>query len=73
MRQLQLGRGERQRSVPGGGLLQRPMGALVDGHGGLPPGPAEDQGRLLLKLQPAHALDEGADEVVLSREHRLAG
>eukprot|EP00976_Prorocentrum_cordatum_P052425 1057853-Prorocentrum_minimum.AAC.1 len=28
---------------------------------------------MLLQLQPAHALGEGADEVMLPCEHRLAG
>eukprot|EP00959_Pyramimonas_sp_CCMP1952_P202727 4239802-Pyramimonas_sp.AAC.1 len=45
----------------------------MDGHGGLPPGPSEDQGCLLLQLQPAHALGDGAEKVVLPCEHHLAG
>eukprot|EP00959_Pyramimonas_sp_CCMP1952_P331560 6942995-Pyramimonas_sp.AAC.1 len=31
-------------------------------HGGLPPGPSEDQCRLLLKLQPPHALGVAANQ-----------
>eukprot|EP00959_Pyramimonas_sp_CCMP1952_P430350 9013804-Pyramimonas_sp.AAC.1 len=35
-------------------------------HGGLPPGPLQDHGGLLLQLQPPQALSDGVDEVVFS-------